>query len=162
MSRRRWNKRVPSNLCQAFEWCKDYALDVHNLSVEQIAEGMGIANHWVLYKWIAGANMPAVKIPAYERVCGVTFVSRWLAASGGRMVVQIPTGKTPSAAEVLTLQGECSDAISALIAFYNGKTEAPETMARLRRAMEGLAHHHRNVEQHRTPELPLDIPEDDS
>src|SRR5690606_38132307 len=105
----------------------------------------------------AGANMPAVKVPAYERCCGINFVSRYLAATGGRLVVQIPTGKTASAQDVLSLQGEVTSAIGALIDFYNGKTEAPEALAQIQGAMEGLAYHHRNVEQHHIPELPFNL-----
>ncbi|MCO1336234.1 hypothetical protein MO867_18035 [Microbulbifer sp. OS29] len=155
--RRRWNKAVATNLRQALEWCKDYAKDIHNLSVERIAEGMGLADHWALYKWIQTGRMPAVMIPAYERVCGCDFVSRWLAASSGYLVVKIPSGKAASATDVLTLQGEISSAISTLVDFYNGKSDVAETLAELRKAMEGLAHHHRNVEEFHTPELPLDL-----
>jgi len=124
---------------------------------------MGVADHWRLYKWIAGANMPAVKVTAYERCCGINFVSRYLAATGGRLVVQIPTGKTSSAQDVLALQGEVTDAIAALIDFYKGKAEATQTLAKIQGAMEGLAYHHSNVEQHSTPQLPFDTEmEDDS
>lgn len=161
MSRRRWKNRVPSSLRQATEWCKEYARQVHNLSVEQIAEGMGLADHWVLYKWFQNGRMPAVLVPAYERTCGINFVSRWLAASGGRLVIEIPTGKKASAREVNSLQSECSAAIAALIEFYEGKAEADDVRSRLQSAMEGLAHHHRNVDHHHTPELPLDM-EDES
>ncbi|MAO60910.1 MAG: hypothetical protein CL543_09135 [Alcanivorax sp.] len=161
MSRRRWKTRVPTGLRQAMEWCKEYARDVHNLSVERIAEGMGMADHWTLYKWLQNGRMPAVMVPAYERTCGINFVSRWLAASGGRLVVEIPTGKKASARDVMSLQSEVGNAIAALIDFYEGKTESDATLAKLQGAMEGLAHHHRNVEQHRTPELPLNL-EDDS
>lgn len=155
--KRRWRNRVPTSVRQATEWCKDYAREVHNLSVEGIAEAMGLADHWTLYKWIQSGRMPAVMIPAYERTCGIAFVSRWLAATGGRLVVQIPSGRTATAKDVLALQGEVSTAIAALVEFYEGKQDAPETLAKLQGAMEGLAHHHRNVEQHQTPELPLEL-----
>lgn len=155
MARRRWKHRVPTTLRQALEWCKDYAKDRHNRSVETIAERMGLADHWSLYKWIQSGRMPAVLIPAYEHACGVYYVSHWLAATDNRLVVKIPTGKRTSATDVLTLQGEVSSAITALIDFYNGTQDAPETLSRLQQAMEGLAFHHNNVRQYHTPELPL-------
>lgn len=155
MARRRWNNKVPNNLRQAMEWCKDYAREVHNFSVESIAEGMGLADHWTLYKWLQSGRMPAVLIPAYERTCGIDFVSRWLAASGGRLVVKIPSGKKTTAKDVMTLQSEVTNAIAALIEFYNGDREAAETISKIQSAMEGLAYHHRNVDQHATPELAL-------
>ena len=159
--KRRWRNRVPTNLRQALEWTKEYARDVHNLSIEGIAAEMGLPSHWSLYKWIEGASMPAVNIPPYERVCGIDFVSRWLAAQRGRLVIAIPSGRKATAKDVLSLQGEVSGAISTLIEFYEGKTDVPETLAKLQGAMEGLAHHHRNVQQHQTPELPLGLGEEE-
>ena len=162
MSRRRWKNRVPTNLRQAMEWCKEFARQERNLSVEGIAADMGLADHWVLYKWLQNGRMPAVLIPAYESTCGIDFVSRWLAATRGRLVVDIPTGKACGAEEVMVLQGEVQGAIKALVDFYNGKQEAPETLAQVQSAMQGLAYHHRNVEQHQTPELPLGLADTES
>ncbi|MHA7915521.1 hypothetical protein [Alloalcanivorax xenomutans] len=159
MNRRYWKNRVPSSLRQAMEWCMEYARQVHNLSVEGIAAEMGLANYWNLYKWLQSGRMPAVMIPNYERTCGIDFVSRWLASTRGRMVIQIPTGKACGVEEVLLLQGEIQGAIKALLDFHSGKLEAPETLSQLQAAMQGLAYHHRNVERHQTPELPLGIPD---
>ena len=157
MSRRRWKNRVPTNLRQAMVWCMDYAREVHNLSVEGIATKMGQANHWSIYKWVENGRMPAVLIPAYEAACGIDFVSRFLAGTGGRLVVEIPSGKSCDAKDVMQLQGELSGAIKSLTDFYSGKQDAVETLAQLKAAMQGLAYHHRNVEQHQTPELPLGL-----
>ena len=57
----------------------------------------------------------------------------------------------------MQLQGELSGAIKSLTDFYSGKQDAVETLAQLKAAMQGLAYHHRNVEQHQTPELPLGL-----
>lgn len=50
MSRRNWKHIQPTSLRQALELCKDHAKERHNLSVERIAERMGLADHWALYK----------------------------------------------------------------------------------------------------------------
>ncbi|PHR68480.1 hypothetical protein [Alcanivorax sp.] len=160
MTRRRWKHRVPSNLRQAMAWCLDYAREVHNLSVEGIATKMALANHWSIYKWIENGRMPAVLIPAYEAACGIDFVSRFLAGTGGHLVVEIPRGKVCDAQDVMQLQGELSGAIKSLTDFYSGKQTAEDTLAQLKAAMQGLAYHHRNVEQHPHPELPLGGEED--
>lgn len=161
MSRRRWKTRVPTNLRQAMAWCLDYAREVHNLSVEGIATKMALANHWSIYKWIENGRMPAVLIPAYEAACGIDFVSRFLAGAGGHLVVEIPNGKTCDAQDVMQLQGELSGAIKSLTDFYSGKQTAEDTLAQLKAAMQGLAYHHRNVEQHPHPELPLGVEDDE-
>lgn len=36
----------------------------HNLSVERIAERMGLTDHWTVYKWIQTGRIPANHDPA--------------------------------------------------------------------------------------------------
>lgn len=42
MSRRNWKRWQPATLRDALKGCKDFALERHNLSVERIAERMGL------------------------------------------------------------------------------------------------------------------------
>ena len=44
MTRRNWKRIQPTSLRNALELCKDHAKERHNLSVERIAEQMGLAD----------------------------------------------------------------------------------------------------------------------
>ena len=93
MTRRNWKQARANSLTHALRLCKEYAQDRHNLGVERIADRMG-QSHDNLYKWLATGRMPAILVPAYELACGCHFVSDWLAASAGRLVVPMPTGRS--------------------------------------------------------------------
>ena len=154
MTRRVWKNVRPNSLVHALRLCKEFAQDRHNLSVERIADRMG-TTHDSLYKWLATGRMPAILIPAYELACGCHYVSEWLAASGGSLVVQMPTGRKADGTELLDMNSSCAAALQLLTAFYAAPHAAdPEaTLAALRQHMEQVAFHHNNVAQYATPEL---------
>ncbi len=155
MSRRNWKRLQPSSLRHALELCKDYAKEKHNLSVERIAERMGLADHWTLYKWIQNGRMPICLVRAYEAVCGINYATRWLAASGGYLLIDMPTGRNASAEDIQVLQQTLNDAVGLLLQFHAGKGQEADTLAALQQGLEGLAWHHRNIERHLQPELEL-------
>lgn len=155
MTRRNWKRIQPTSLRHALELCKDHAREVHNLSVERIAERLVLPDYYVLYKWIQGGRMPAIYIPAYEAACGINFVTRWLASAGGVLLIPMPTGRTTTPQDVLALQELLNAAAGRLIQFHNQKAGTDETLADIRSAMEALGFHHANVKQHATPQLEL-------
>ena len=154
MKRRNWKKLQPTSLRDALELCKDFALS-KNQSLDRIAERMGLADKWSLYKWLENGRMPAVLIPAYESACGTNYVTKWLAARDGKLLIDIPTGKALSSTDVNELQGLFHSAVGALLEFYQQKKPAEETLADITNALEGLAWHRCNVEQHNQPQLDL-------
>lgn len=155
MKRRNWKHLQPSSLRQALEWCKDHARERRQLSVERIAERMGMPDHSALYKWLANGRMPAVLIPVYEDVCGINLVSRWLAAAGGKLLIDLPTGRDCNAKDMQELQAVLHTAIGALMAFHDGTADSTETLTALHAGLEGLAWHRGNVQQHAQPQLEL-------
>ncbi len=155
MSKRNWKAAQPSSCCQALEWSLEFAKEKHNLSAERIAERMGQANHWTLYKWVSEGRMPAVLIPAFEHVCGINLVSRWLASTGGKLLVDIPTGRSCTAHDMQELQAVLTTSMGALLAFYNGTSDAPTTLGALQAGLESLAWHRGNVQQPAHPQLEL-------
>lgn len=155
MARRNWKRVQPTSLRNALELCKEFAREKHNLSVERIAERMGEADHWNLYKWMQNGRMPAVLIPAYETACGIDFVSRWLANRDGKLLITIPTGRNLGTTDLNDLQEVLHTAVGSLIAFYQQKKATDETLADLTHALESLAWHRGNVAQHETPQLDL-------
>lgn len=156
MRRRNWKTAQPSSLRQALEWSLEHARERLNLSVERIAERMGIDNHWKLYKWVTNGSMPTVLIPAFEHVCGINLISRWLAAGSGKLLIDLPTGRDCSSQDVQLLQSVLHDATGALIDFYSGKHDNVEqTIAAVHVGIEMLAWHRGNVQQHAHPQLDL-------
>ena len=156
MSRRRWTGAQPASLRHALELCKDFAKEAHNKSVERIAEEMGLADHWALYKWLQTGRMPANFIRPYERVCQCDYVTRWIAASAGRLTIDMPTGRRCSAQDTQALQELLTTAAGKLLAFYANKCETEETLCAIQAAMEGLAWHRGNVKQTQHPQLELE------
>lgn len=155
MKRRNWKSAQPASIRQALEWSLEYARERHNLSVERVAERMGQANHWALYKWVSEGRMPAVMLPAFEHVCGINLVSRWLAATSGKLLVDMPTGRSCTAQDMQELQAVLTTTTGALLAFYHGSAEAETTLATVQAGLEALAWHRGNVRQHAHPQLEL-------
>lgn len=153
--RRDWKRVVPASLIEAFRLCKDYAKEKRNLSVERIAELMAVTPD-ALYKWLATGRMPAILIPAYEHICGIDFVSRHLAASAGRLVLEMPTGRSVKPSDVQELQELLNAAVGGILEFASGKADAAEVLVAIERSMGGLAWHRTNIEKHQQPELELE------
>lgn len=153
MIRRNWKRLQPTNLRQALELCKDHARERLNKSVEGIAADMGLADHWALYKWLQNGRMPAALIRPYERACGIDYVTRWLASAAGKLLVDIPTGRSLTDADLVGLQTGFSDAMRALTDFYAGRAEAPATLAALTHHLNQVAFQHAAVRKHGEPEL---------
>ena len=154
MTRRVWKNVRPNSLVHALRLCKEFAQDRHNLSVERIADRMGVS-HDSLYKWLATGRLPAILIPAYELACGCNFVSAWLATSAGKLVIDMPTGRKADGTEPIDMNSSCAAALQLLTAFYAAPqaTDPEATLLALRQHMEQVAFHHNNVAQYATPEL---------
>jgi hypothetical protein len=150
---RNWKRIQPHSLRDALRLCKDHALEKKGYSVGRIADLMGITED-LLYKWMANGKIPASYIPSFEHICGINFVTRWLSASSGHLMISIPTGRDIKAEDVHTLQETLNTAIGKLLKFHKGKeVEAAEVLAAIQTGMEGLAWHKGNVEKHLQPEF---------
>ena len=149
------SKRLRANsLVHALRLCKEYAQAKRHLGVERIADRMGVT-HDSLYKWLATGRMPAILVPAYELACGCHYASEWLAASSGRLVVPMPTGRGAQGTELLDMNSGCAAALQLLTAFYAAPEAADTeaTLAALRHHLEQVAYPHHNVATYATPEL---------
>jgi len=135
------------------ELCKDHAREKLNRSVEGIAAEMGLADHWTLYKWFQNGRMPLNLLIPFESACGIDFVSRWHAASKGRLLVEIPSGRDLRQTDIVELHNGFGEALRLLADLYAGKAEAAPTVAALTAHLEQVAWHRANVAQHAEPEL---------
>ncbi|MDE1531662.1 hypothetical protein PVE90_18300 [Pseudomonas carnis] len=126
------------------------------MSVERIAVEMGVTDQWTVYKWLQTGRMPANMIRPYERACGCDYVTRWIAASAGRLTIVIPTGRNCTAKDMQALQELLTTAAGKLLAFYANNIDADDALAAIQAAMEGLAWHRGNVSQTQNPQLELE------
>ena len=153
--RRNWKRLHPHSLREAFRLCKEHGRERKNLSVERIAELMD-ASPDALYKWLSNASMPSGKIAAYEHICGIHYVSEYLAASANRVVIEIPTGRKASALDLSELQAVMSEAMSHLIRYYQGEAEQEQTENELTLVLKGVAWHRENIHKGVQPEFNLE------
>ena len=155
-SRRKfWKTYQPTSCRDALHQCKAYAQEARNLSVERIADQMGLPDHWALYKWIESGRFPFVLIPAYESACGINLPSRWLAATQRRLLVDMPVGRAAIEDDLVQLGTGFQQAVQLLSDFYksNGATDPAPVLDALRSHLESVAHHHINVAGFSQPEL---------
>lgn len=145
---------LPTNLREAFRLVKQHGIDEKHLSVERQAELMGKTPDW-MYKCMADASMPANLIPMFETICGADFVSRHLAVSSGKLVIEAPVGRACDATDIQALQEILNLAVGQLLAFHAGKASADEVIAAVTDAMEKLAWHRQNAAEHAQPSLDL-------
>ena len=156
MSRRNWKQLRANSLVHALRLCKEFAQERHNLSVERIADRMGVT-HDSLYKWLGTGRMPANLVLTYEMVCGCHFVTDWYAGAAGRLVVPMPTGRTVAEPELLAVNSSCAAALALLTKFYADptSTDTDATLDALRVHLEQVAFHHHNVARYAAPQLEL-------
>ena len=153
--RKFWKAYQPTSCRDALHQCKTFAQEVRNLSVERIADQMGLPDHWALYKWIENGRFPFVLIPAYQNVCGINLVTRWMAMHERRLLVDMPVGKAGDEDDMVALATQFSQAVQLLRDFYksSGATDPAPVLAALRSHLESVAHHHFNVSGFSEPEL---------
>lgn len=157
-SRRKfWKAYQPTSCRDALHQCKAYAQEARNLSVERIADQMGLPDHWALYKWIESGRFPFVLIPAYESACGINLPSRWLAATQRRLLVDMPVGRAADQGDLVQLGTGFQQAVQLLSDFYkaNGGADAAPVLDALRAHLQSVAFHHANVAGFAEPELPF-------
>jgi FAD/FMN-containing dehydrogenase len=156
---RNWKKVIPASHIESLRLCKDYAKEVHNLSIERIADEMG-ATADVLYKWLANGSMPLNRIRSYQLACRCNFVSRYMAYGDGNLLIQIPSGKDINDGDMMELNQSFHGAMTLLAGFYKGTADANETMNALVSHMQSTGWHHANVQKHLQPELNFSIEEE--
>ncbi len=154
MTRRNWKRVRPISAVDALRLCKEYAQETKNLSVERIADRMGVT-HDSLYKWLATGRLPFILIPAYELACGCHFASEWAAASAGKLVINMPSGRAVTQGDLVELNSCFGAALQLLADFYNApaRADASQTLAALTTHLSQVAWHHANVGQFANPEL---------
>ncbi len=134
--------RVPRSPADALDGCAQLAMQRYNRGIERLAcDHLGQNNHSSLYKWIGNGRLPLSLILPLEHACGLPLITRYLAAAHGKLLVDIPIGKACNASDLQQLQVVLHNATGALMAFYDGKQSAEQTLDAIRAGLESLAWH---------------------
>lgn len=156
MSRRNWKTWVPRSPVEAIRGCVEAARDQRNRSTDRLSfDYLALNNGSSLYKWQADGRLPLSLILPLEHACGYPLITRYLAAAHGKLLVDIPIGRSSSAEDMQQLQQILHGAAGALMAFYAGRQNTQQTLDAIRAGLESLAWHHGNVQQHDHPQLDL-------
>lgn len=156
MTKRNWKAFNPRSMREAIEGCIKYAREVHNLSVERVAELAGEESHWTVYGWLRDGSIPAKKIASFQHACHAHYITRYLAHSAGQLLIDMPQGRLIDSDDVHALQGTLNAAVGALLGFAAGRLDADQVGAEISVSMEALAWHRENVAMSRQPELDLE------
>lgn len=146
---------APRSLRHGMELCLKHALARHRRSVDRVADLMGLASKWSLYKWMESGRMPANLIRPFEHACGAHYVTEYIAYSAQRLAIEIPTGRASGPQDVAELQALFAEATQLLVRFYRDQTNSTETIASLHELLAAIAWHRENVAKAAAPELDL-------
>lgn len=155
MAKRNWKRVAPRSLRHGMELCLEFAREKQNLSIDRVADRMGLASKWTLYKWLENGRMPMCLIRNFEHACNCHYITQYIATSAHKMLIDMPNAKPAKTEDVLALQTGFNEAVNVLAAFYQGNGDANETLSELTRLMTDIACHRARVEQQIDPELEL-------
>jgi len=133
----------------------EHARTKHGRSVDRVAELMGLANKWTLYKWLENGRLPAVLIHPFEHATGCDLVTQYLALSDHKLLIDIPTGRAVTPVDANELQIAFSEAMKQLLRHYQKRGNPREALDAIHRVMAGLGYHRENVVKALQPELEL-------
>ncbi|MEW8494264.1 MAG: hypothetical protein AB2604_10700 [Candidatus Thiodiazotropha taylori] len=157
MRKRNWKRFRATSRRSAVEACVIHAREVLNKSVEQLAEEAGLNGHWPIYKWMESGDVPLRHVIPFQKACGSTFITDYLASATHKLVINIPTGKVPTSEDILKLQEHLNTTVGYILKFGEKQNEehAEDAINALMASMEGLAFHKINIEKQHQPELEL-------
>lgn len=150
-----WKTAAPRSMHEAMDLSLEYAREAENLSADRVAERMGLGTKWALYKKVGDEQLKAVEIRAFEHATGIHLVTRYLAASAGMLLVQIPLGRGASDEDLADFHATLTDCFAVVLAAYTGRREIADAVMALTEAMRQSAWHQANLAKRAQPELDL-------
>lgn len=156
MSAPRWKRVRPTSLRHAMELCLEHGRVERNLSVERAADLMGITSRWTLYKWLESGKLPTNMVLPFEHVCGIDYITRYLANAHHKLVIDIPRGQRASDTELAELHQACADCIAALVRCYQAGADESTAVEGIDTLLGRLVWHRENLAKLAQPELDLD------
>jgi len=156
-----WRKRTPRSVYEAAEWVGEYGRQHKQMSRERLCDHFGNELS-TTGKWISQANMPLKKIINFEQLCGINFVTQYLAQAQGYLLVKVPSGRKAEHTELAELQIFMTEVSALLIKTYDGRANDEETINALKKLMQDLAFHERNVSVVNQPQHELSLVNDNA
>lgn len=147
-----YNQKIPTSFTEALRMCKDYAKAKHNMSVERIADEMGMTPSR-LYQHLDTGDMPFNRVRSFQSACKCSYVTMYMAHSDDCMLIKIPTGKKMTDEQMLDFQSSFNKALTSLTEFYKSHSNPDQAMADLTNHMTVSAWHRANLEKALQPEL---------
>jgi len=154
MTKTNWNRIIPHSLVQALELTREHGKEKRQLSVQRLADHLGSGDSSV-YKWLGCATLPVNKLIALEQACGKNYVTQYLAHSQGFLLVKAPTGRKAENKELTDMQVFMTQVSALLINSYHGHQDVQQTLDGIKKLMEDLAFHQRNIEKLDEPQMSL-------
>lgn len=156
MSKRNWKREKPYSITKALALTKQHGINEKNMSVERIADRLG-ENGDLLYKWIANGTMPVKKVIAFEEVCGINFLTQYLANSQGFLLVKAPSGRKAEHKDLAEFQLFMTEVAALIIRSMQGSCNAQEAIDAIKVLMEDLAFYQKNVAKMGLPQAELSL-----
>lgn len=150
-----YRNKIPTSFTEALRMCKDHAKAKHQMSVERIADEMGLTAVR-LYQHLESGDMPFNRVRSFQRACRCNFVTLYMAHGDDCMLVKIPKGKQITEDQIFGINSTFHKAMTALTEFYQSSTDPDKALAALTEHMATAAWHRRNVEKTMQPELDFD------
>lgn len=156
MVRTNWKRIIPHSLVKALNLTKEHGKEKHQLSVERIADRLGVSDS-CLYKWLGDSTMPINRVIAFEQACGINFVTQYLAHSQGYLLVPTPTGRKAEHKDLGELQLFMTQVMALIIKANDGQTGAESAIDGIKTLMEDLAFIQKNVAKNELPQNELNL-----
>lgn len=154
-----WKRVVPHNMNHALQLTKEHGIEKKNMSVARIGDHLSETSD-LIYKWLGSAKMPVNKVIAFEQACGINFVTQYLAHSQGFLLVKAPTGRKAEHRDLIDLQAFMIEVSGLIMRHTEGLKSAQETTDAIKKLMEDLAFHQKNVGALDQPQSELSLVND--
>ncbi|MCU7842165.1 MAG: hypothetical protein KZQ94_22720 [Candidatus Thiodiazotropha sp. (ex Troendleina suluensis)] len=157
MRRRNWKNFRANSRREAVEACIRHAREMHNASVERVAEEAGLEGHWRIYKWMESGDVPLRLVIPFQKACGCTFITDYMAYATHKLVISMPTGRQADSRSIFKLQAHLNATVGYMLQYDEQHADqlAEKAINAIKTAMEDLAYHQINIEKQRQPELEL-------
>jgi hypothetical protein len=143
-------------MVKALTLTKEHGKVKKSMSTQRIADRLS-TNDDCLYKWLANATMPIGKVIAFEEVCGINFVTQYLAQSQGYLLVPVPSGRKAEHKELNELQLYMTKVLSKIIETNEGQCTSDEAIDSIKVLMQDLAYQQKQCAAQDMPQEAFDL-----
>jgi hypothetical protein len=134
------NACIPDDLMAAVQACLSHAKSDLYRNIGDVADAMDTKpTREAVYKWVQTGRLPLAEIPAFERACASSHISKYIAACGGYLIVRAPVADGLPQLEFARIQCQVAKAILATSTALVDAGQAPDAVNALTVAINSLA-----------------------